>query len=40
MTEKLELEFSGYFLQGYAPQLMERIEDPELRLLHPMADCI
>lgn len=40
MSEKLELEFAGYYLQDYAPQLMARIEDPELRILHPMADCI
>ena len=40
MSEKLELEFAGYYLQDYAPQLMSRIEDPELRILHPMADCI
>ena len=40
MTEKLELEFAGYFLQDYAGQLMARIEDPELKIMHPMADCI
>lgn len=40
MTEKLELEFAGYYLQDYAPQLMGRIDDPELKILHPMADCI
>ena len=33
------LEFAGYYMQDYAPQLMEKIQDPELTLLHPMADC-
>lgn len=40
LTETKELEFSGYFLQDYVPQLMARINDPELKILHPMADCI
>ncbi len=40
MTEKLELEFAGYFVQDYVSQLMDRIKDPELKILHPMADCI
>lgn len=40
LTETKDLEFSGYFLQDYVPQLMARINDPELKILHPMADCI
>lgn len=40
ITEKLELDFAGYFLQDYVAQLMSRIEDPELKILHPMADCM
>lgn len=40
ITEKLELDFAGYFLQDYVAQLMNRIEDPELKILHPMADCM
>ena len=40
MTEKLELEFAGYFLQDYVAQLMDRIDDPELKIMHPMADCL
>ncbi len=40
LMEATNLEFSGYFLQDYVPQLMARIKDPELKLLHPMADCL
>ena len=40
MTEKLDLEFNGYFLQDYVDQLMNRIDDPEIKILHPMADCL
>ena len=40
MIEKLDLEFAGYYVQDYADQLMARIEDPELKIMHPMADCI
>ena len=40
LTEKKELDFAGYFLQDYVPQLMERIQDKELKIMHPMADCL
>lgn len=40
LTDAGYVEFAGYFLQDYLPQLMEKIEDPELRIMHPMADCL
>lgn len=40
LMEKGYVEFAGYFLQDYLPQLMGQIEDPELKIMHPMADCL
>lgn len=31
---------NGSFLQDYIPQLMNSIEDPDIRTMHPMADCL
>ncbi len=40
LMEKGHVQFAGYFLQDYLPQLMGQIEDPELKIMHPMADCL
>ena len=33
-------EPAGYFMQDYVPQLMAKIQDPQLASMHPMADCL
>lgn len=33
-------DYRGGFLQDYIAPLMNRIKDPELRAMHPMADCL